>query len=208
MPRLPILSLAFETSFAAGTRAVLCPIIFFRLCTDYLLIILAFVFLTELSSEDATWYFKVKYFAGLHFEVQSHSLPTHRSIQMSCPKLSGGRSFTSGSSQTFPSRSQKLQKLERCVHQERCAWFYTKRTFGFSRWNGKSKGKFTNGLDVKGYTKSLFVCLAFFGCTHNTMFENHRKSLIQLCEWSELRLHFECYQLVKNAEIENWNKTF
>ena len=164
--------------------------------------------LTELSSEDAKWYFKVKYFAGLHFEVQSHSLPTHRSIQMSCPKLSGGRSFTSGSRQTFPSRSQKLQKLERCVHQERCAWFYTKRTFGFSRWNGKSKGKFTNGLDVKGYTKSLFVCLAFFGCTHNTVFENHRKSLIQLCERSELRLHFECYQLVKNAESENWNKTF
>ena len=42
-----------------------------------------------------------------------------------------------------------------------------------------------------------------------TVFENHRKSLIQHCERSELRLHFEWtkvkgQKLVENAKIENF----
>ena len=36
--------------------------------------------------------------------------------------------------------------------------------------------------------KNHFLC-ASSSCS--TVFENHRKSLIQLCEWRELRLHFE-----------------
>ena len=33
-----------------------------------------------------------------------------------------------------------------------------------------------------------------------TVFENHRKSLIQHCERSELRLHLEWLKLIKNAK--------
>ena len=33
-----------------------------------------------------------------------------------------------------------------------------------------------------------------------TLFENHRKSLIQHCERSELRLHFEWTKVNKNAK--------
>ena len=33
-----------------------------------------------------------------------------------------------------------------------------------------------------------------------TVFENHRKSLIQHCERSELRLHFEWPKFIKNAK--------
>ena len=32
------------------------------------------------------------------------------------------------------------------------------------------------------------------------VFENHRKSLIQYCERSELRLHFEWKKFIKNAK--------
>ena len=34
----------------------------------------------------------------------------------------------------------------------------------------------------------------------STVFENHRKSLIQHCERSELRLHFSGQKLIKNAK--------
>ena len=37
-------------------------------------------------------------------------------------------------------------------------------------------------------------------CTKTTVFENHRKSLIQHCERSELRLHFEWKKFLKNAK--------
>ena len=36
--------------------------------------------------------------------------------------------------------------------------------------------------------------------TQHTVFENHRKSRIQHCERSELRLHFEWTEVNKNAK--------
>ena len=41
-----------------------------------------------------------------------------------------------------------------------------------------------------------------------TVFENHRKSRIQYCEWSELRFHFDWTKVHWNAKIENSNATF
>ena len=38
-----------------------------------------------------------------------------------------------------------------------------------------------------------------------TVFENHRKSLIQYCERSELRLHFEWTKVIRNAKnVQFW----
>ena len=44
------------------------------------------------------------------------------------------------------------------------------------------------------------ISFSFCYSMSNTVFENHRKSLIQLCERSELRLHFEWTKVVKNAK--------
>ena len=40
------------------------------------------------------------------------------------------------------------------------------------------------------------------------MFENHRKSIIQHCERSELRLHFEWTKDIKNAENGQFWRVF
>ena len=39
-----------------------------------------------------------------------------------------------------------------------------------------------------------------------TVFENHRKSLIQHCERSELRLHFEWTKVLKNAKTAHFGE--
>ena len=41
-----------------------------------------------------------------------------------------------------------------------------------------------------------------------TLFENHRKSLIQHCERSELRLHFEWTKAHKNAQKGQFWRVF
>ena len=41
-----------------------------------------------------------------------------------------------------------------------------------------------------------------------TVFENHRKSLIQYCERSELRLHFDDKNWWKMPKLKNSNETF
>ena len=44
----------------------------------------------------------------------------------------------------------------------------------------------------RGDSKPDFLPLSHQSLRRRTVFENHRKSLIQCCERSELRLHFEC----------------
>ena len=41
-----------------------------------------------------------------------------------------------------------------------------------------------------------------------TVFENHRESLIQNCERSELRLHFECTKVNKNTKNGSFWRVF
>ena len=42
---------------------------------------------------------------------------------------------------------------------------------------------------------------------HATVFENHRKSLIQHCERSERRLHFEWTEVHQNGQFGEFLKT-
>ena len=55
------------------------------------------------------------------------------------------------------------------------------------------------------------ICNTYF-FTYCTVFENHRKSLFQYCEWSELRLHFEWrkdhLKNAKNAQFREFLKTW
>ena len=44
---------------------------------------------------------------------------------------------------------------------------------------------------LTGVVSSFFVSSSFSTTVKGTVFENHRKSRIQLCERSELRLHVE-----------------
>ena len=50
------------------------------------------------------------------------------------------------------------------------------------------------------FTNSFLKMVPFF--LPITVFENHRKSLIQHCEQSELRLHFECSKV--NSKCQKW----
>ena len=43
-------------------------------------------------------------------------------------------------------------------------------------------------------------------CKEITVFENHRKSLIQQCERSELRLHFEWTKVNKTAKMAHFDE--
>ena len=72
------------------------------------------------------------------------------------------------------------------------------RTFGFNKAFRKTQQRFAHcrkqrkiEFHSQGYSSknSLTDLLDFL--FHCTVFENHRKSLIQHCERSELRLHFE-----------------
>ena len=63
----------------------------------------------------------------------------------------------------------------------------------------------------KGKQKALLLCcrksllryLSMLLVTNNTVFENHRKSLIQYCERSELRLHFEWTKV--HEKCQKWS---
>ena len=44
--------------------------------------------------------------------------------------------------------------------------------------------------------------------TFSTVYENHRKSRIQHCERSELRLHFEWTKVDKNAKNGQFRRVF
>ena len=50
---------------------------------------------------------------------------------------------------------------------------------------------------------------AFYCCSHSiskTVFDNYRKSLIQHCERSELRLHFEWTKVSQNAKNSQYDE--
>ena len=74
--------------------------------------------------------------------------------------------------------------------------------------NWRSKGiQAKNERRERRATKTLAIVLGKMNFQLGTVFENHRKSLIQLCERSELRSHFvvkQCYQTSQFSLDKNW----
>ena len=68
--------------------------------------------------------------------------------------------------------------------------------YGPTGWNGSYT---FNMSDLRISLNQLRDILFKVSCT-GTVFENHRKSLIQHCERSELRLHFEWTKVIKNVK--------
>ena len=52
-----------------------------------------------------------------------------------------------------------------------------------------------------------FIFMSIFTQISSTLFENHRKGLIQYCERSELSLHLSGQKFIKNGEFGNFFKT-